>query len=221
MTRNGSETFDSATFDRERAREKIIDAALPHVPFDGWTPDVLRQAAVEAGFDPVTALRVFPGGPVEAVAAWVTLADRRMIAAYESQNPAALKMRERIASAIRLRLEALAGQREAVRRALGLLALPHNAPIAAATLWRTVNAIWYAAGDTATDFNYYTKRALLAGVYSATVLYWLDDKSENFAQTWDFLDRRIADVMRVPQALGALRQRFAGLPNPFRFFAAR
>src|SRR5882672_3614275 len=117
MTPNRSE----AAFDREGAREKIIDAALPHVPFDGWTPDVLRQAAVEAGFDPLTALRIFPGGPVEAVVAWVTLADRRMIEAFEQQDVNALKMRERIASAVRLRLEALAGKREAVRRALGLL----------------------------------------------------------------------------------------------------
>jgi ubiquinone biosynthesis protein COQ9 len=216
MTPNANEAFD-----RNAAREKIIDAALPHVPFDGWTPDVLRQAASEAGFDPLTALRVFPRGAIEAVEAWVALADRRMIDAFEQHDTAGLKVRERIAAAVRLRLEALAGQREAVRRALGLLALPHNAPVAAAALWRTVNAIWYAAGDTATDFNYYTKRALLAGVYSATVLYWLDDKSEGFEKTWAFLDRRIADVMRVPQALGSLRERLGGLPNPLRFFASR
>jgi ubiquinone biosynthesis protein COQ9 len=221
MTPNATEPFDRDSFDRDGAREKIIDAALPHVPFDGWVPDVLRQAAVEAGFDPLTALRVFPGGPVEAVEAWVKLADRRMIEALERQDVSALKTRERIAWAVRLRLEALAGQREAVRRALGLLALPHNAPVAAATLWRTVNAIWYAAGDTATDFNYYTKRALLAGVYSATVLYWLDDKSEGFEKTWEFLDRRIADVMRVPQALGALGERLGSVLKPLRRFAPR
>jgi ubiquinone biosynthesis protein COQ9 len=84
-----------------------------------------------------------------------------------------------------------------------------------------VSAIWYAAGDTATDFNYYTKRALLAGVYSATVLYWLDDKSEDFAKTWTFLDRRIADVMRVPQVLGALRERLGGILPRFRPFTPR
>jgi len=216
MTQNESEAFE-----RDLARQKIVDAALPHVPFDGWTPDVLRQAATEAGLDPLMALRVFPRGPIEAVEAWVTLADRRMIEAFESEDRTALKVRERIATAVRLRLEALAGQREAVRRALGLLALPHNAPVAAATLWRTVNAIWYAVGDTATDFNYYTKRALLAGVYSATVLYWLDDKSEGFEKTWTFLDRRIADVMRVPQVLGALRERLGGVLPRFRPFTPR
>ena len=87
--------------------------------------------------------------------------------------------------------------------------MPARAP---ALLWRTVDAIWYAAGDTATDFNYYSKRGLLAGVYSATVLYWLEDRSEGFANTWSFLDRRIAEVMRVPQALASLQKRLAGIP---------
>lgn len=208
-------------FDHETARERIIRAALPHVPFDGWTPEVLRRAAADAGYDPLTALRVFPRGPVEAIEAWVALADRRMVTALESQAPPDAKTTARVALAVRLRLEDLAAHREAVRRALGLLALPHNAPVAAATLWRTVDAIWYAAGDTATDFNYYTKRALLAGVYSATVLYWLDDKSEGFAETWKFLDRRLADVLRLPRALGKLRERFGGFPKAVRPFFAR
>ncbi len=219
MTQNVNEPLP--TFDHDAAREKIIAAALPNVPFDGWTVDVLRQAAVAAGYDAATALRVFPRGPVEAVEAWIALADRRMIEALGTHDLSVLKIRERIALAIRLRLEALAAHREAVRRALGLLSLPHNAPLAAPSLWRTVNAIWYAVGDTATDFNYYTKRGLLAGVYTATVLYWLEDKSQDFIDTWAFLDRRIADVMRVPQALGAVRERLSSLPNPFRFFAPR
>ena len=212
----------AGTFDHETAREKIVAAALPHVPFDGWTPEVLRTAAADAGYDPVTALRVFPRGPVEAIEAWVALADRRMLSALETQAPPDARTTARVTLAIRLRLEDLGAHREAVRRALGLLALPHNAPIAAASLWRTVDAIWYAAGDTATDFNYYTKRALLAGVYSATLMYWLDDRSEGFADTWTFLDRRLADVMRVPRALGKLRERLGGLPKGVRpFFAKR
>jgi len=211
-------------FDHDQAREQIIAAALPHVPFDGWTLETLRHAAADAGHDPLTALRVFPRGAVEAVEAWVALADRRMLEALEHQGTAGLKVRERVALAIRLRLEDLASHREAVRRALSLLALPHNAPLAARLVWRTVDAIWYAAGDTATDFNYYSKRGLLAGVYSATVMYWLEDKSEGFADTWKFLDRRLADVLRVPQAIGRLREglgRFARFPKPFRRFAAR
>jgi ubiquinone biosynthesis protein COQ9 len=205
------------SFDRDAVREAIIDAALPHVPFDGWTQATLQQGAADAGHDKVMALRVFPGGPVEAVEFWSHLADRRMLAALEQRDLSAMKVRERIATAIRVRLEQTAGHREAVRRALSLLAMPLNAGKGPALLWRTVDAIWYAAGDTATDFNYYTKRGLLAGVYSATLLCWLEDRSEGFATTWAFLDRRIAEVMRVPQALNGLRKRLEGLPTPFSF----
>jgi ubiquinone biosynthesis protein COQ9 len=205
------------TFDRDAVREAIIDATLPHVPFDGWTQGALQQGAADAGHDKVMALRVFPGGPVEAVEFWSHLADRRMLAALEQRDLSALKVRERTAAAIRVRLEQTAGHREAVRRALSLLAMPLNAGKGPALVWRTVDAIWYAAGDTATDFNYYTKRGLLVGVYSATLLCWLEDRSEGFATTWSFLDRRIAEVMRVPQALGALRKRLEGLPTPLSF----
>jgi ubiquinone biosynthesis protein COQ9 len=201
-------------FDRDAVRTAIIDAALPHVPFDGWTQAALQLGAADAGYDKVMALRVFPGGPVEAIEFWSQLADRRMLDQLEQRDVAAMKVRERIATAVRVRLEQTAAHREAVRRALSLLALPLNAGKGPAMLWRTVDAIWYAAGDTATDFNYYTKRGLLAGVYSATVLYWLDDRSEGFQNTWSFLERRIADVMRVPQALGALQKRLAAFPSP-------
>ena len=206
---------DEKSFDRDAVRIAIIDATLPHVPFDGWTQGALQHGAEDAGFEKVMALRVFPGGPVEAVAFWSKLADRRMLQALEQRDLASMKVRERVATAIRVRLEQTAGHREAVRRALGLLALPLNAGKGPALLWRTVDAIWYAAGDTATDFNYYTKRGLLAGVYSATLLYWLEDRSEGFASTWSFLDRRIGEVMRVPQALGALQKRLGALPTPF------
>lgn len=207
---------------RDAMRTAILEAALVHVPFDGWTQAVLQRGAKDAGFEPVTALRVFPGGPVEAIEFWSHLADRRMLAALEARDDvAAMKVRERVALAVRLRLEQAAAHREALRRALGQLALPLNADRGPALLWRTVDAIWYAAGDTATDFNYYTKRALLAGVYGATVLYWLEDRSEGFADTWRFLDRRIADVMRVPRALGEVGRRLAGLPSPLSLLRPR
>ncbi len=202
---------------RDEIRRRVLKGALSHVPFDGWTSAVLRQGAVDAGFEPLTALRVFPGGAVEAIEFWAAEADRHMVHELERRHAHQLKVRERVALAVRVRLEAQAAHREAVRRALGLLALPLYAPIGARTLWRTVDAMWYAAGDTATDFNYYTKRGLLAGVYSATVLYWLEDKSAGSADTWHFLERRIADVMRVPRLLGDLQKRFGDLPNPFRF----
>jgi ubiquinone biosynthesis protein COQ9 len=211
---------DATAFDREAAAETILQAAIVHVPFDGWTLDVLQRAAEEAGYDRVTALRVFPRGPVEAVATWCALADRQMLAELDAHDLTSLKTRARVALAVRLRFEALSQRREAVRRAVALLALPLNAGSAATTLWRTVDAIWYAAGDTATDFNYYTKRALLAGVYSATLLYWLEDRSEGSADTWSFLDRRIADALSVPATLAGFGRRLGDLPDMFRRFAS-
>jgi ubiquinone biosynthesis protein COQ9 len=127
---------------------------------------------------------------------------------------AAMKVRERIAAAIRIRLTQQAPHREAVRRALSLEALPRHAPAALAALYRTVDAIWYAAGDTATDWNFYSKRLLLAGVYSSTLLIWLDDRSEGLAATWAFLDRRIDDVMQIQKLRGRLDRLVGRLPDP-------
>ena len=104
-------------------------------------------------------------------------ADQRTVADMEKEGVANLKIRDRIKNAVRIRLERHAGNREAARRALALLSLPFNAPLAMRLLYRTVDAMWYAAGDTSTDFNFYTKRATLAGVYSSTLLYWLNDRS--------------------------------------------
>jgi ubiquinone biosynthesis protein COQ9 len=128
-----------------------------------------------------------------------------------------MKVRERVKTAILTRFELVAPHREAVRRALTLEALPQHAPRALKQVYRTADAIWYAAGDTATDFNFYTKRLLLAGVYSTTLLRWLDDKSEGFSATAAFLDRRLADVMRIQQAKGRLAKLAEKLPDPRRF----
>jgi ubiquinone biosynthesis protein COQ9 len=146
-------------------------------------------------------------------------ADIEMVRALQAHpGLASLRTRERVALAIRLRLEANAGHREAIRQALSFLALPTNAPLGAKCLYRTVDAIWYAAGDKATDFSFYTKRGLLAGVYSATVLYWLNDRSEGAADSWAFLDRRIADVMKLYELRARLDRLVAQLPDPFRLF---
>jgi ubiquinone biosynthesis protein COQ9 len=205
--------------DRAAQREALLKAALPHVPFDGWTRTALQAGARDAGIEPALADNAFPGGMAELLEFYHGQADIEMVRALEARSDlAALKTREKVALAIRLRLEANAGYREAIRQALSFLALPTNAPLGAKCLYRTVDAIWYAAGDKTTDFSFYTKRALLAGVYSATVLYWLNDKSEGSAETWTFLDRRIADVMKI-YALRARFDRFAEqLPDPFRLF---
>jgi ubiquinone biosynthesis protein COQ9 len=197
-------------------RDQLLAAALPHVAFDGWTVKTLNQAAADCGLDAADALRACPRGVIDLLDHWVAVSDRAMLDELANRDLAALKIRERVALAIRLRLEPLFGQREAVRRALALQALPQHAPGALRQLYRTVSAIWYAVGDTATDWNHYSKRALLAGVYSAVLLYWLNDKSEGATATWDFLDRRLADTMKLQKLSGGAQRLVDRLPDPFR-----
>jgi ubiquinone biosynthesis protein COQ9 len=205
--------------DRDAQREALLQATLPHVAFDGWTHTALMAGARDAGIEPALADNAFPGGVGELLDFYHRIADIEMVRALQSRaDLAAMKIREKVALAVRLRLEANAAHREAIRQALSFLALPTNAPLGAKCLYRTVDAIWYAVGDRSTDFSFYTRRALLAGVYGSTVLYWLNDKSDGFADTWSFLDRRIADVMRIYD-LRARIDRLAGhLPDPFRLF---
>jgi ubiquinone biosynthesis protein COQ9 len=204
--------------DLTATRDKILEATLAHVAFDGWTQAALMAGVKDAGFQREMALRAFPGGMSELVEHFAGWADRRMLAALEKRNLAPMKVRERVAAAIRARLEALSPHREAVRRLLAYLALPGHTGLAAKLTWHTVNAVWYAAGDTATDFNYYTKRTLLVPVYTTTVLYWLSDDSDGFVETWGYLDRRIADVMRIPKLTAGVRDALGRLPLPFGLF---
>jgi ubiquinone biosynthesis protein COQ9 len=143
-----------------------------------------------------------------------------MLAALDDKTLAAMKVRDRVGTAVRARTALLEPHREAVRRALIVLALPQNVPLGMKLLYDTVNAIWYAAGDTASDFNFYTKRGLLAGVYAATMLYWLDDRSPASADTAAFFERRLAEVMQLPKLGAKLRQGADWLPNPFRLMRA-
>ncbi|MGH6959407.1 MAG: COQ9 family protein [Dongiaceae bacterium] len=206
------------TTDRDDLREELLEATLAHVPFDGWTQTALATGARDCSIDAADALNAFPGGLAELLEFYHHVADRNLLVELERRDVQSLKTRQRITLAVRLRLEQNANHREAIRQALAFLALPQNAPLGARCLYRTVDAIWYACGDTATDFNFYTKRGLLAGVYAATVLYWLNDKSEEFADTWAFLDRRIGDVMKIQQLRGRFDRFAENLPDPFRLF---
>lgn len=192
--------------DKHKAASDIISHALRHAVFDGWNQSVLQKAALEAGYKKTDAIRVFPGGAVDAVDFLNAMYDEKMLEALSAYNLETMKIRERIALCVRLRLELLAPHREALRRAVALFSLPMHLPRATRNLYRTVDAMWYAAGDKSTDFNFYTKRALLAGVFSSTLLHWLDDKSSAFESSWSFLDRRIADVMKIEKAKHSLRQ---------------
>ena len=198
----------------QETRDRIIEAALAHVPFDGWTRRALAAGVADAGLTPEWTRRAFPGGVIEAVEHFAEYSDRCMLAALEGRDLGALGVRQRIAAAVRVRLELNAPHREAIRRLLSYLALPHNAGAAMRATYRTVDTIWRAAGDEATDFNFYTKRGLLAAVYGSTVLFWLADRSEDQADTWTFLERRIADVMKVPKLQARLKETLSSLPLP-------
>jgi ubiquinone biosynthesis protein COQ9 len=189
-----------ATDAREELRRNLLHAALPHVPFDGWSDKTLLQAATDLRVSPDTARLMFPGGGVEMIALFSRLADEAMAAALADQPLSDLKVRERVILAVRTRIEANAAHREAARRAMTLLALPQNAATGMKLACDTADAIWRAVGDTSLDYNYYTKRLILAGVWSATVLYWLGDDSEGFADTWGFLERRVDDVVSLEKA---------------------
>ncbi len=184
---------------RDEIKENLLKRALLHVPFDGWSKNVLELAAVEAGVDASYSWRLFPHGPIDAIAYWSQQLDQDMLTALPS--PEGLKVREKIALATKTRITLLIPYRETANKTARYLALPQHVTQATRMLYKTVNEIWYYAGDTSTDYNFYTKRGLLALVYSTTFLYWLKDDSEDFEKTWDFLDRRIEEVLKLPQKI--------------------
>jgi len=200
----------------EGERDRLIEAMLPEVAFDGWSHAVLRGAARQLDMPAEEALALFPRGAPDLVAAFSRWADHRMLDWYDSAPPEGEGTGARVKRALGLRFEVVAPWREAVRRALSMLAMPPHAAFGARLLYETVDGIWYAVGDTATDFSFYTKRATLAAVYSAALMYWLEDRSEDFAETRDFIDRRLADVAMIGKARARLETTLARLPNPFR-----
>ena len=204
--------------DPRQAKDALLAAILPDVPFDGWTDAALDRAAERVGIERGELHGLCPGGPRDLVGWFSHWADRETLRTLEARDLSALKVHERIAAGVEARLTVLAPHREAVRRALALLTAPQNLALGAKLLYDAVDALWQAAGDSSTDFNFYTKRALLAGVYGATTLYWLDDRSPDSADTWAFLHRRLRDVMMIPKASERLRALASRLPDPFLFF---
>jgi len=195
-------------------RPRLVAAMLPNVPFDGWSATARDAAADAEGIDRDLAAMALPDA-ASMVEAYTARADVLMAESLAAAGE--LKVRDRIRHLLWARLEAARPDREAVRRALAVFALPQNAPLAARTLWRTADAMWRAAGDTATDFNHYSKRAILSAVYSSVLLYWLDDDSDDAEATSGFIDRRIDDVMRIEKAKARLRGLTDNLPDPARF----
>lgn len=190
-------------------KDALVTAMLPHAAFDGWSPAALAAAADELEIERSLLPRLFPGGAVDAVAHLVDQANRQMEADLAEAGLEGRGVGEKVFQAVKLRLGRWGEHREAIRRATSLLALPQNLALAARLTWGTADAVWLAVGDRSHDFSWYSKRATLAAVYSATLLYWLDDESENAADTWGFLRRRLDDVRAIPQ----LRQRIEGFVN--------
>ena len=200
----------------ENQRAALVAAMLPNVPFDGWSRPVLRAAARRIGMPADEALALFPSGAAELVACFSRWANVRMLDRFEAMVPEPLHISDRIALAIATRLEIIAPWREAVRRALSVLALPRHAPLGLRLLYETVDGIWYAAGDRATDFSFYTKRVTLAAIYAATLLYWLEDRSPDFSDTRAFLERRLSEVAAIGKARHRFETAVERLPNPVR-----
>jgi ubiquinone biosynthesis protein COQ9 len=187
----------------QTAKDAVLDAALTHVPFDGWSEATFRAAVADSGVADGLARALFPRGAVDLALAYHARGDAAMAEHALSADLASLRYSERVAALIRFRLEV--AEKEAVRRGTTLFALPNHAADGAKAIWGTADAIWKALGDTSTDLNWYTKRATLSAVYGATVLYWLGDDSPDHLATWEFLDRRIADVMRVEKFKASVR----------------
>ncbi len=178
----------------------IADAAA----FDGWSEAAVRDAAQVRGIDPATAVFAFAEGPMAMIEAWARAVDARMLAVLPSERLAAMKIRERIRSLIQARLDAVAGQKEALRRAQAIMARPRNMARAARIGWASADAMWRAAGDTAADYNHYTKRLTLGSIYAATLAVYVGDTSDGHAETRAFLDRRIEGIMKFEAAKARL-----------------
>lgn len=188
-----------------QARAALVKAALPHVCFDGWSEVTLKAAINDAGVDAGLASQACPRGAVDLALAFHRMADTDMLDALAATDLSEMRFRDRIARAVQLRIEAVADEKEAVRRGVGLFALPMYAAEGAQALWATTDKIWDALGDTSTDVNWYTKRATLSAVYSSTLLFWLGDDSEGSVETWAFLDRRIDNVMQFETVKAKLK----------------
>lgn len=178
----------------------IADAAA----FDGWSAAAVRDAAMIKGVHPDAAEFAFSGGPMDMIEAWVQSVDRAMEAAWPEEKVAPLKIRERIRTLVQFRLDAIAGQKEALRRALSIMAMPQNATRALKLGWNSADAMWRLAGDTATDYNHYTKRLTLGSIYAATLAVYVNDKSDDHAETRAFLDRRIEGIMKFEKVKASL-----------------
>lgn len=185
--------------------DALLDAALNHVPFDGWNDQTFRAAVQECGIDPVVARGLCPRGALDLAVLYHQRGDDAMVARMAEAGFDKMRIRDKVVFAVRARIEAVE-DRELVQRGTTLFALPQNAADGAKLIWGTSDRIWSAMGDTSRDLNWYSKRATLAAVYSSVVLYWLGDQTVGHSATWEFLDRRIENVMQFEKTKAAMRK---------------
>ena len=211
-----SEVTISADLTLEQLRIALAPAVADAAVFDGWTVAAVANAAAAEGVDPAVAAYAFKGGAMVAISAWIAAIDAAMVEALPMETLAVEKIRERIRRLVQFRLDALAGRQEALRRALAIMAMPQNAAAALRLGWASADAMWRLAGDTATDYNHYTKRLTLGTLYASTLAVFAHDESEGHADTRAFLERRIDGVMRFEKAKARLFK-----PSDERFSPAR
>ena len=197
-------------------RESLLDAVMPHIAFDGWTKKSLNLAANDIGIDPRVVDLAFPNGAIDMIDLYAQQCDIQMLEVIKDSSFDKLKIREKITKLVRTRIEIEQKNKETCNRTVPFLALPQNYFQGLKILYHTVDLMWKAISDTSTDFNYYTKRMTLSAVYSSTFLYWLGDESEDHNDTWEFLDRRIENVMQIEKVKAKYRDKQPDLAGIWR-----
>jgi len=205
-------TSDNAAASDQAVKETVLKAALKDAAFDGFTDSVLAKAGRDAGVDPAALSRLFPDGALSLIEYFSIWIDQAMEKKLATTDLGTRKIRERIKIAVMTRLWLLEPHKEATRRAAATLTLPMHAALAARLMYRTVDTMWRAANDTSTDFNFYTKRAILAGVYGSVLVRWFSDTGEDGSATEAFLDARIENVMQFEKFKAKAKEAFANFP---------
>ncbi len=203
----------------EKLQAKLVLASLRHVVFDGWNRVSLQRAAADLSWPGAEVDRLFPRGGLDAAIIFSKLADEEMVACTSRELSSEMRIRDRVKRTVQCRLEFLEPHREAIRRLTSFMLVPGNGRHSFSLLYSTVDAIWFAVGDKSADFSFYTKRALLAGVVASTNIFWLEDQSEGRQHTWEFLDRRINDVLGIQKIRTKSEQIREMMPNPLSCFS--
>lgn len=201
----------------DEIREAIAPRLASHAAFDGWTDKAVESAAMDVGVDADLAKLALKGGPMALIEAWIESVDAEMARRLPPEKLASMKIRERITALVATRLEIAAPDREGQRRAFAIMAMPQNVAAAARIGWRSADRMWRLAGDNATDFNHYTKRMTLSAVYASTLAVFVNDESDDFAETRAFLDRRIENVMQFEKTKALAKKRREHMPSLSRF----